>query len=397
MTSTFYLPRTWWFALLLVVLAPWNRANTTLLAQRLERTTPQAVGMDAEQLAAIPTLVAEAIGENKLPGCVICVGRFGKIAYLEAFGNKQVQPEQVPMTVQTVFDMASITKPVATATSIMKLVERGQVHLEDRVSVFFPAFGVNGKEAITVQHLLVHQSGLIPDNPLSDYADGAQRAWQRICELELVAPVGTTFKYSDVNFIVLAEIVRKVSGKDVHDFSQAEMFGPLGMRETGFVPDESLRRRAAPTEQRDASWIQGVVHDPRSYALGGIAGHAGLFSTAEDLSIYAQMMLGKGTLGTTHVLAPETVATMTRAYPVSSGLRGLGWDKRTAYSSNRGDRLSDSAFGHGGFTGTVLWIDPELDLFFIFLSNRLHPNGDGSVNHLAGSIANVIADAILSR
>lgn len=367
-------------------------------AEPLAIVSPGEVGIDSNALEGIDTIIAEGIEQAKMPGCVVCFGRQGKIAYLKAFGKKQIRDEQVAMTVDTVFDMASITKPVATATSVMKLVEQGKIRLGAKITEFFPEFAPNGKDEITVKDLLIHQSGLIPDNALRDYLDGPELAWKRICELGLVAPVGTTFKYSDVNFIVLAEIVKKVSGKSVHAYSQENVFVPLGMKETGYLPGEQLRLRAAPTEKRNEQWMRGEVHDPRAYALGGIAGHAGLFSTAEDLAIYAQMMLGGGTLATSdsseQILSPRTVRTMTGAYPVSSGQRGLGWDKRTGYSSNRGDLLSDSAFGHGGFTGTVLWIDPELDLFFVFLSNRVHPDGSGSVNHLAGRIVNVVAGAI---
>ncbi|MCA9132215.1 MAG: DUF1343 domain-containing protein, partial [Planctomycetales bacterium] len=307
-------------------------------------------------------------------------------------------PQAVPMTVDTLFDMASLTKPVATATSIMKLLEDGRLRLGDRVVTFFPEFAPHGKDEITIHDLLVHQSGLIPDNALRDYQQGPQEAWQRICELELVAPVGTAFKYSDVNFIVLAELVKKLSGKSVHDYSQQHIFQPLGMSETGYLPSAELKLRAAPTEQRDGQWIRGEVHDPRAFLLGGVAGHAGLFSTATDMAIYAQMMLQSGTyrpanLPPVPVLSPQTVATMTQGYPVSSGIRGLGWDKQTGFSSNKGDLLSDAAFGHGGFTGTVMWVDPQLDLFFIFLSNRVHPSGNGSVNHLAGRLVNVLASS----
>jgi CubicO group peptidase (beta-lactamase class C family) len=369
------------------------------LAAHLPVTSPEQLGFDEARLKRIPELVEQGIQEGKMPGCVVCFGRQGKIAYLQAFGHKQVQPEVAEMTVDTVFDMASITKPVATGTAIMKLIEEGRIRLGSKVIDFFPEFGSNGKDAITVKDLLIHQSGLIPDNPLSDYMNGPEVAWQRICELPLVAPVGTTFKYSDVNFIVLAKLVEQISGMDVHVFTKQHVFEPLGMAETGFVPQQPLRDRSAPTEQRDGQWIQGQVHDPRAFRLEGIAGHAGLFSTATDLAIYASMMLGKGALQiegqpTVQILSPATVDLMTREFPVSSGQRGLSWDRRTGYSSNRGDLLSEQAFGHGGFTGTVLWIDPGRDLFFIFLSNRLHPDGKGLVNPLAGQIANVIASSL---
>jgi uncharacterized protein YbbC (DUF1343 family) len=370
------------------------------VAQSLPLLRPEQLGFDEQHLERVEHLALQGIQEGKMPGCVVCFGRRGKIAYLRAFGNRQLHPEPIAMTVDTVFDVASITKPVAAGTSIMKLVEDGHLRLGSKVIDFFPEFGVNGKEAITIQDLLIHQSGLIPDNPMSDYLEGPEIAWKRICELKLVAPVGKSFKYSDVNFIVLAKIVEKVSRKDLHHFSQQHLFQPLGMAETGFVPDEPLRSRAAPTERREGRWIQGEVHDPRAHALGGIAGHAGLFSTATDLARYATMMLGGGTFevpgaAPIRVLSERSVAMMTRSYSVTTGQRGLGWDRRTGYSTNRGDLLSDAAFGHGGFTGTVLWIDPELDLFFIFLSNRVHPDGKGSVNPLAGQMANAIVRAMM--
>jgi CubicO group peptidase (beta-lactamase class C family) len=351
----------------------------------------------SDPLHAIEPLVLEAIDEGKMPGAVICIGHQKKIVYLKAFGNRQVGDAPQVMTIDTVFDIASLTKPVATATSLMKMVEDGQIQLASKVVDVAPEFSPHGKDKITIQDLLVHQSGLIPDNPISDYVDGPDLAWKRICDLKLIATVGKEFKYSDVNFIVLAKVIEKVSGQNVHEFSHEQIFAPLGMNETGYNPAEDLKQRSAPTEKRDGQWMRGVVHDPRAFELSGIAGHAGLFSTAKDLAVYAQMMLGNGEFKrgneSIRVLSPQTVKMMTSDYPVSSGIRGLGWDKQSPFSSNRGDRLSPSAFGHGGFTGTVLWIDPELDLFFIFLSNRVHPNGKGNVNPLAGQILNIVADS----
>lgn len=365
-------------------------------AAGLPHAQPEDAGLDSQRLARIDAIVAEGIAEKKMPGCVVCVGRRGKIVLLKAYGNKQVQPSEVPMTTDTVFDMASITKPVATATSIMLLVERGQLKLGDKVSAIIPEFAAQEKGDITIRDLLIHQSGLLPDNAVADYEQGQEEALKKICELKLQAPTGTKFIYSDVNYILLGEIIRRVSGKTVHEFSQENIFRPLGMNETGYLPSDALKQRAAPTEQRDGHWMQGEVHDPRAHLLGGVAGHAGLFSTAQDMAIYAQMMIGGGECGGVRVLSPRTVAVMTRGEKVSSGLRGLGWDKRTGYSINRGELLTDAAFGHGGFTGTVLWIDPELELFVIFLSNRVHPEGKGLVNPLAGKIGTVAAAAILS-
>jgi uncharacterized protein YbbC (DUF1343 family) len=370
--------------------------TTGAFAGELPQASPEEVGMNSQHLARIDEIVAQGLAEKKMPGCVVCIGRQGKIVLLKAYGNKQVEPSAVPMTTDTVFDMASITKPVATATSVMLLVERGQLKLGDKVAALIPEFAASGKGEITIRDLLIHQSGLLPDNAVADYEQGQETALQKICDLGLQAPTGTKFIYSDVNYILLAEIIRRVSGKRVDEFSQENIFQPLGMKETGYLPNDELKQRAAPTEQRDGKWIQGEVHDPRSHLLGGVAGHAGLFSTAEDLAIYAQMMIGGGEHGGVRIFSPRTVAVMTQGCKVSSGLRGLGWDKRTGYSINRGELLTESAFGHGGFTGTVLWIDPELELFVIFLSNRVHPNGKGLVNPLAGKIGTVAAGAIRS-
>ncbi len=370
---------------------------TTDSVAGLPMAEPDTVGLDAQKLDGINEIVAEGLGEKKMPGCVVCVGRHGKIAFFKAFGQKQLQPTELPMTTDTLFDMASITKPMATATSIMLLIERGKLQLTDTVASILPEFAAKGKEPITIHDLLIHHSGLLADNSIKDYEQGRDEAIKRICELKLLNPIGTKFVYSDVNFILLGEIVRRVSEKNVHEFSREHIFAPLGMKSTGYLPSETLRANAAPTEQRDGKWMQGEVHDPRAFKLGGVAGHAGLFSTADDVAIYAQMMLGRGEYAGMRVLLPETVERMTRGDRVSSGVRGLGWDKRTGYSTNRGELLTDSAFGHGGFTGTVLWIDPELDLFFVFLSNRVHPSGKGSVNQLAGRIATTVASAIRNK
>ncbi|MFZ4079623.1 MAG: exo-beta-N-acetylmuramidase NamZ domain-containing protein [Pirellula sp.] len=367
-------------------------ASWTLLAVCLQAFGQDSLRVPSDRIGAfdaqVQRLVEQSIAEKKMPGCIVAVGNRDGVFYQKAFGNRSLDPV-APMTLDTVFDMASITKPVATATSIMQLIERGEMRLKDKVSSYFPEFATNEKEPITVEHLLLHTSGLIPDNPLADYLSGPDTAWEKILGLSLSAPIATAFKYSDVNFIVLGKIVEKISGKSLDAYTRENIFEPLGMKETGYLPNESLRSRCAPTEKRDGNWIQGQVHDPRAYNLGGVAGHAGLFSTTHDLSLYAISMLRtiRGP-ATRDILSPATLDKMTRGYLVPNGLRGLGWDKRSGFSVNRGDLFSEKAFGHGGFTGTVLWIDPGTDLFFIFLSNRVHPDGKGLVNPLAGKIAN---------
>ncbi len=365
-----------------------------LSAAPLERCAPEEAGFDSGHLDRIDDIVAEQIERKKLPGCVVLIGRQGKIAFARAYGHRRLMPSPEEMTLDTVFDMASITKPTATATSIMLLVERGKIRLRAPVVEYIPEFAPHGKHRITIEDLLTHRGGLLPDNALADYQHGTDEAWRRIWNLDLRSPVGEKFIYTDVGFLVLGEVVRRVSGQNVAEFAKANIYTPLGMNDTGYLPDEARRARAATTEQRDGEWLRGVVHDPRAALLEGVAGHAGLFSTADDMARYANMMLSGGIVDETQVLSQFTIAEMTRPRDVAGHRRGLGWDMRSKYSSNRGELNSTRAFGHGGFTGTAMWIDPELDLFVIFLSNRVHPDGKGSVNPLAGRIGTIAAAAL---
>lgn len=323
--------------------------------------SPEPLGLDPVRLARIDGLVAEALAAGEMSGCVVCIGRRAGIGWLAAYGDRQIEPSREPMTSDTIFDLASLTKPVSTATAVMLLVEDGAVRLGDRISLHLPDFTGHGKEALTVHQLLTHQSGLIADNPLADYEQGPAEAWRRICGLDLVAPPGTKFIYSDVNFIVLGRLVETLSGRSLAEFTRDRVFAPLGMSDTGYLPSPERQARCATTEQRDGGWLRGEVHDPRAWKLGGVAGHAGLFGTATDLARYARALLGGGALEESRIMAPATLATMVRPVRLPEGaLRGLGWDERSGYSSNRGDLLSPAAFGHSGFTGTSLWIDPGL-------------------------------------
>lgn len=361
---------------------------------RLPVAAPADMDMSASRLEVIDQIVAEGIERGEMPGCVVLVGRKGHIVFRKAYGLRAVEPESEPMTTDTIFDLASITKPVATATSVMLLVQDGRFDVDAPVSRYLTDFTSDGKDAITVRQLLTHQSGLIPDNQLSDFLDGPETAWKKITELEPVEEPGTRFIYSDVGFLVLGKLVETVSEQSLDDFTQQRIFVPLGMTHTGFLPPVELHARCAPTEKQGDSWLRGTVHDPRSREMGGVAGHAGLFSTTDDLAVFAQMLINGGHLEDEQILKPETIALMNMPQQTSGGLRSLGWDKHSVYSSNRGDLMTDSAFGHGGFTGTALWIDPEQELFVIFLSSRLHPDGKGTVNPLAGRIGTVAAAAV---
>jgi uncharacterized protein YbbC (DUF1343 family)/CubicO group peptidase (beta-lactamase class C family) len=359
-----------------------------------------AAGFDAARMVFAEQIIGEAVERQTIPGGVLLVGRGGSVVYQKAFGRRAVQPADVAMTVDTVFDLASVSKVVGCATSVMVLIERGRLNPTDRVSKYIPAFAANGKGEVTVEQLLLHRAGLVPDNALRDYADGPAKAWENIFNLKLDYEPGTRFVYSDMGYIMLGELVRVVSGRPLDVFAREEIFAPLGMTDTAYNPPEPLRARCAPTERREGRWMIGEVHDPRAYALGGVAGHAGLFSTASDLAKWCQMILNGGTYNGRRVLADLTVREMIRArcFADGSDCRGYGFDLRSAYSSARGNLFeSGSTFGHTGFTGTMLWIDPRHDAYVIFLTNHVHPKDKGSAGivDLRRRVVTAVAAAIV--
>ena len=362
--------------------------------------------LDRARLVLLDTLVEDAIRDGRLPGAVVVVGHAGEIVYERAFGARAVDGPPEAMTPDTIFDLASLTKVVATTTSVMILVEEGRLRLRDRVATYLPEFSSHGKDRITIEHLLTHVSGLRPDLPLEEVFEGADTAIARAADEVPEAGPGERFVYSDINFFVLGEIVRRVTGQTLDQFARDRIFRPLGMRDTGFNPPASLRPRIAPTEPcAPLAWpcggdgavmLRGRVHDPTARRMGGVAGHAGLFSTAGDLARFCRMLLGAGTLDDVRILAPLTVARMTRVStpPQMADRRGLGWDLDSRFSSNRGDLFSFGSYGHTGFTGTSLWLDPVSDTFVVFLSSRLHPTGAGDVTALRGRVATVVASAV---
>ena len=360
---------------------------------------PEELGVDSSVLRDIDRVVEEAMARGEMPGCVVLLGRRSGIFFRKAYGFRQLEPEPEAMTVDTIFDLASLTKPVATATSVLILWQRGLLELDAPVARYLPEFAGEGKEGVTVRHLLLHTGGLPAANPLSDYADGPEAALRRILTCKLIASPGERFVYSDLGFIVLGELVARLAGKPLDQFAAEEIFSPLGMSDTGFCPDPALRPRIAPTEKSGQEFLRGVVHDPRAARLGGVAGHAGLFSTADDLWKFAAMLLNRGTWGGRTILAPHALRIMTQPHglPGCRGFRALGWDVQSPLSSNRSPEYSPFAFGHGGFTGTGMWVDPVNDLAVIFLSSRLHPDGKGSVNPLIAQIGSIAAKALTSR
>ena len=375
---------------------------------RRETAAAAEAGLDARRLDEIQPVVQAAIMEKKLPGAVVLVGRGDKVAYQKAIGNRAVEPSIEPMTVDTVFDLASLTKVVATTTSVMKLLEDGRIRLNDRVATFIPGFERYRKADITIRHLLTHTSGLRPDLDLDEPWSGAEQAIDLAIGEVPTSPPGERFVYSDINFLLLGEIVRRVSGRPLDQFAREEIFAPLKMNDTTFLPGEPLRPRIAPTERCTPSvaacegsspqMLRGIVHDPTARRMGGVAGHAGLFSTAADLSNFCRMLLNGGEFNGARVLSPLTVAKMTGPVVGSDpALRGLGWDIDSPYSSNRGELLPVGSFGHTGFTGTSLWIDPVTREFVVFLSNRVHPDGKGDVTPLRARVATIAASAVLDN
>lgn len=340
-------------------------------------------------------LIEAAINQGQCPGAVLLVGSGSLIVYEKAYGHRSVQPRLAPMTTDTVFDLASLTKPLATAPSILLLQQRGKLNVSDPVAKYLPAFGTGGKEAITVADLLLHVGGLPDDNDLVEYRDGPSAAMQKIYARRLPVAPRQRFVYSDVGFIVLGELVRQVDGRRLDRFASEEIFRPLKMTDTQFCPAEAIRSRCAPTEQRDGRWLVGEVHDPRSAALGGVAGHAGLFSTAEDLSKFCRLIAGDPAMAAASPLTPQTLQEMILPRPVPGGLRTYGFDVDTPYSAPRGDLFPrGQSLGHTGFTGVAFWIDPRRHAYYILLTSSLHPSGKGNVKQLRRDVANAVAEAL---
>lgn len=344
--------------------------------------------------AALERAVAQAIERGDVPGAVALVGRGETVACVVG-GARALLPEREELGADTLFDLASLTKPVATATAIVQLADRGRLDLGSPVARYLPGFGVAGKERVTVEDLLLHRSGLVADNPLADFADGPAAAWERILALSLEGPPGAAFVYSDVGYIVLGELVRAVDGRALDAYAREEIFAPLGMAATTFRPGAAARARCAPTERDGEHFLRGIVHDPRARALGGVAGHAGLFSTAADLARWCRMILGGGELDGVRVLSRAAVEGMTRPRWLGdgSGGRSLGFDVDTRFSAApRGTRFPRGAsFGHTGFTGTSLWLDPDSGGYVIVLASRLHPAGAGSAAELRRAVADAAA------
>jgi uncharacterized protein YbbC (DUF1343 family)/CubicO group peptidase (beta-lactamase class C family) len=344
------------------------------------------------QLSVLDSIVLDAIHDGQIPGAVVLVGHDGHVIYRKAFGNRALEPHREAMTVDTIFDVASLTKVVATTTAVMQLVQKGEVRVNDPVAKYIPEFADNGKADITVRNLLTHFSGLREDFDLDPPWQGREAGLRLAFTEKPTFPPGSRFLYSDTNFIALGALVERVTGTMLDDYCAKKIFSPLKMTHTRFLPPATWRPKIAPTEyDENGKMLRGIVHDPRARRMGGVAGHAGLFSTADDLSKFASALLQGSP-----ILSQEIIEKMTTPQqpPTAQVLRGFGWDIDSPFSSNRGDLLPVGSFGHTGFTGTSLWIDPTTRTYIILLSNAVHPRGKGSAVALRSKVATAVAAAL---
>jgi uncharacterized protein YbbC (DUF1343 family)/CubicO group peptidase (beta-lactamase class C family) len=361
---------------------------------------PQAAAQGRDQtldrqdgFRVIDAIMEKAVADGNIPGGVVVVGHNGRVVYRKAFGWRSLEPDRETMTLDTVFDLASLTKCVATATSVMKLVEQGRIRLNDPAAAYLPEFALKGKQDITIRELLTHFSGLRPDLDLKAPWQGRDAAFQMAMEEKPEHPPGSRFLYSDINFEVLGFVVEKVSGMPLSEFARQNIFDPLGMKDTRFLPPKEWSARIAPTQYDEHGvMLRGIVHDPTARRMGGVAGHAGLFSTGDDLARFAEEMLSGSTVLSR--IAIEKMSTPQQP-PTAPILRGLGWDIDSPFSTNRGELLPVGSFGHTGFTGTSLWIDPVTDTYIVLLTNAVHPRGGKTVVSLRSRLANAVVESLV--
>jgi len=364
------------------------------------------------RLADVDSVIEQAIAKDEIPGGVLLIGTHGRIVWRKAYGSRAILPKREAMTADTIFDLASLTKVFATSAAVMKLVEQGKVRLNDLAVKYIPELGTEGaiadKNQITVRQLMTHTAGFAPDPTDANIPagwSGAEPLLREIYTEPLTAPPGSRFVYSDTGFILLGEIVRRISGVPLDEFVAKEIYAPMGMRETRYLPPATWIPRIAPTEEVELPTgakagsgagrvLRGAVHDPRARQMGGVAGHAGLFSTADDLSVFCKMMLNGGVASSgKRIFAASTVRLMTspQQAPWIPSVRGLGWDIDSAYSAPRGDLFPIGSYGMTGFTGTEVWIDPASQTFILFLTNSVHPYGRPAISSLRGRLSTIVA------
>jgi uncharacterized protein YbbC (DUF1343 family)/CubicO group peptidase (beta-lactamase class C family) len=371
----------------IIILAVQSLSATAAPAPKKKK--PAAEAKETANFSAVDLLVQEQINDQAITGAVLVVGHGGKIVHQKAFGLRATSPRAEGMTLDTVFDLASLTKVVATTPSVMRLIQYGQVRLDEPVAHYIPDFGMNGKDAVTVRQLLTHYSGLRPDIDLNPYWVGRDTAFRLAHEEKLQAPQGSIFIYSDTNFMVLGELVQRLSGMPLDQYASVHIFQPLGMKHTRYLPPPEWKNKIAETFAPDRKQIlRGVVHDPRADRMGGVAGHAGVFSTAGDLALYAQALISRK-----QILDGDIIEKMTTPQqpPNATEVRGLGWDIDSSFSSNRGSLLPVGSFGHTGYTGTSLWIDPYTNTYVILLTNSVLPRQGPAIISLRSRVATAVA------
>ena len=369
---------------LLLAASIWSGCQTT--------PPPSKFVFNAPKLGEIDALIEQGIADHRMPGAVLWIEHDG-VMHHKALGQRALEPNEEPMTEDTIFDAASLTKVLATTPAILLLAERGALNLEAPVQKYLPEFRRDGKDDITLRHLLTHTSGL--RSGLGRKVEGQRSAIAYACQEKVTNAPGTSFTYSDINFILLGEVVERVSGEPLDEFVAKEIYRPLKMKDTRYRPWARDSARIAPTQRDGTNGIlRGEVHDPTARGMGGVAGHAGLFTTAADLSRYARMMLNGGELDGVRLFRPQTVSAMTSVQSPATvaAKRGFGWDIDTGYS-RRGEIFSPGSYGHTGFTGTALWIDPYSKTFWILLSNRVHPDGTGNILTLQKTFSTLAAEA----
>ena len=361
-----------------------------------QRVKPVQIEIAKPDFSRIDNIVEEEIEQGNFPGAVVLIGKQDDILYWKAFGNEVIEPYEEAIDRNTVFDLASLTKPIATATSIMVLNDRKVIEFEDYVGKYLPDFACNGKEEVQIKHLLTHTSGLPAYTNAAKLQEQfgspcPEKLIEKICGLEAVSKPGEKFRYSCLGYITLAKIAEKITGKNIDDFSRENIFTPLGMKNTTYNPPASLQKDIAATQIVEEKLLRGTVHDPLAKLMAGISGNAGLFSNAYDLSIYCRMLLNDGILDGRRILSPEAVSMLTNA---QINGRAFGFDVNSSYSWVKGSYTSEKAFCHTGYTGTSIVCDPASEVFVIILTNRVHPNDKGAAKPVRTKVADIVFSSL---
>ncbi len=376
-----------------------------MLAPRAFRVTllallalPALAAAQPPDLSGVDEAATDAVASGEIPGVVALVGRGDEILLHRAYGSRRLLPRPVPMASDTIFDIASLTKPLGTTLAVMSLVERGAIQLDAPLGRYLKEFRGRAFDGVTIRRVLTHSAGLTAYPPSGVVTAGFPAAAAAIAKLPFDYTPGNGFQYSDTGFILLGEVVRRAAGEPLDRYLQRTFFRPLGLRDTTFHPRDGVKDRIAPTQFANGRLLQGEVHDPRARLLGGVAGHAGMFSTAADLARICRMLLHEGALEGRRVLRPETVRMMWEPAPAGNGTRALGWDVASSFSWTMAPFFPSGSVGHTGFTGTAVWIDPPSGVYMVLLTNRVHPDGGGAarIRELRVRVAAAVGAALFT-